>query len=128
MLLCHSHCDLDLYPIDPKINREHLLSMTNIWMKFEEAGPYQTLVIDLTRLHTTDGRTDLQTAAKQYTPSSSKGGIIVIMLYLFNALKILTLLFSESRLVGVLEPLMTKACCPTGVDGVEGSDEVSQSL
>ena len=34
MLLCHSHCDLDLYPIDPKINREHLLSMTNVFIKF----------------------------------------------------------------------------------------------
>ena len=28
MLLCHSHYDLDLYTIHPKIDREHLLSMT----------------------------------------------------------------------------------------------------
>ena len=66
-----SHCDLDLYPIEPKINREHLLSMAKVCMKFEKAGPYQTLVIDRARLYTMDR----QTSAKQYTPSSSKGGI-----------------------------------------------------
>ena len=74
MLLCHSHCDLGLYPIDPKINREHLLSITNVCMKFEKAGPNQILVFDWTRLYTTDGQTDRWTGAKQYTPSSLKGG------------------------------------------------------
>ena len=56
MLLCHSHCDLVLYLTDPKIDREHLLCMTNVCMKFEKAGPNQTLVIDHTRLYTTDGQ------------------------------------------------------------------------
>ena len=60
MLLCHSHCDLDLYPIELKINREHLCSITNVCMKFEKAGPKQTLVIDRTRLYTTDGPSDRQ--------------------------------------------------------------------
>ena len=52
--------DLDLYFIDVQIDREHLLSMTNVFMKFEKAGPYQTLVTDRTRLYTswTDQRTD----------------------------------------------------------------------
>ena len=57
MLLCHSHCNLDLYPIDPKIDMVQLLSMTNVCIKFEKAGPNQTLVIDRTMLDTTDGRT-----------------------------------------------------------------------
>ena len=48
MLFCHSHCDLDLYPIEPEMDREHLLSMTSVFMKFEKAGPNQTLNIDRT--------------------------------------------------------------------------------
>ena len=76
MLLCHSHCDLDLYSIEPKIDREHLLSMTNVCMKFEKAGPNQTLVTDRTGLYMMDRWTNGQTGAKQYIPSSSKGGII----------------------------------------------------
>ena len=31
------YCDLDLYQIDPKINKKHLLSM-----KFKKAGPNWT--------------------------------------------------------------------------------------
>ena len=73
MLLCHNNCDLDLYPIEPKINWEHLLSMTNVCMKFEKAGLDQTLVIHPTRLYTTDGPTDRLTVAREYTPSSLKG-------------------------------------------------------
>ena len=46
MLLCHSHSYLNLYSIEPKIDMEHLLSMTNVCMKFEKAWLYQTLVID----------------------------------------------------------------------------------
>ena len=58
MLLCHSHGDLDLYPTDPTIEREHLLSTTNVCMEFEKTGPNQTLIIDRATLYTTDGRTD----------------------------------------------------------------------
>ena len=54
MLLCHSHCDLDFYPIAPKINREYLLYITNVCIKFEKAGPDQTPIIDRTRLYTMD--------------------------------------------------------------------------
>ena len=39
-------------------------------MKFEKAGPNQTLVIDSTRLY----MKDRQTGAKQYTPLLRKGG------------------------------------------------------
>ena len=52
--------------------------MTNACMKFEKAGLNQTLLIDQTRLYTTDGptnrRTDGQTGAEKYASSSSKGG------------------------------------------------------
>ena len=59
--------------------------MANVCMKFEKAGPNQTLVIDRTRLYKTDGRSDGQTGAKS---SSSTGGgwggggaiIIIIMI------------------------------------------------
>ena len=50
MLLFHSHCELDLYPIEPKIDMEHLLSMNNVYMKFGKAGQNQTLVIDWTKV------------------------------------------------------------------------------
>ena len=67
-------CDLDLYPIDRKINREHLLSMTNVCMKFQKAGPNQILVIDLTRKY--DGRTDRETdrQVKSNIPLFFEGG------------------------------------------------------
>ena len=39
MLPCHSHCYLDLYPNQAKIDREHLLSVTNVCIKFEGAWP-----------------------------------------------------------------------------------------
>ena len=74
MLLYHSHCDLDLYPINPKINGEHLLSMTNVCMNSEIAGTNHTLVIDRTRLYMTDRRMNQRTGSKQSTPSSSMGG------------------------------------------------------
>ena len=39
-LLCDSHSDLDLYPIDPKIEREHQLCMTNVCMKLDQSKLY----------------------------------------------------------------------------------------
>ena len=36
MLLCHSHSDLELNPIDPKIHRDHLLSISDVCMKFNK--------------------------------------------------------------------------------------------
>ena len=60
MVLCQSHCDLDLNPIDPKIDREHSRSMANVCMKCEKAGPNQTIVVDWTMLYTMDGPTDGQ--------------------------------------------------------------------
>ena len=53
-----------------------LLSMTIVCMKLEKAGPNQTLDIERTRLYKTDGPTERQTGAKQYTPSSSKGCVM----------------------------------------------------
>ena len=32
-----------------KLNSEHLIYMTNVFMNFDKAGPTQTLVIDQTR-------------------------------------------------------------------------------
>ena len=46
--------------------------MTNVCMKFEKAGPTQTLLNDPTSLYMTERQTDQatngQTDAKQYTP------------------------------------------------------------
>ena len=39
-----SNCDLDLWPSDPKINRGHLLLMTNLPIKFELCGLKRSLV------------------------------------------------------------------------------------
>ena len=76
-LLCHSHCDLDLYLIDPKIDTEHLLSVTNVCMKFEKARPKQTLVIDRTRLYTINGWTKPWTdRCKAIYPHLFQEGII----------------------------------------------------
>ena len=49
--------------------------MTNVCMKFEKAGPNQTLVIDQTRLYTTDGLADSCTAISS---RAEEGGGIVI--------------------------------------------------
>jgi hypothetical protein len=38
--------DLDLWPLDPKINRDHLLVMSNHHTKFEVPRPKRSLVID----------------------------------------------------------------------------------
>ena len=65
------HCDLDLLPRNPKINRGHLLVMTNPNTKLEDPWAMSYLVIDRTRF--VYRPTDRSTFAKQYTPSSSKG-------------------------------------------------------
>ena len=39
------HCDLDLWPSDLKINRGHLLVVTNLHIKYEVPGPKQKLFI-----------------------------------------------------------------------------------
>ena len=57
----HTHYDLDLHLNDPKINREHLLSMTNVCMKFEKAERNKTLGIDRTWLYMTDRQTERRT-------------------------------------------------------------------
>ena len=69
------HCDLDFHLIDPKINREHLRSMTNVRMKSEKARPNQTVVIDQTRKY--DRLSDGQTGAKQYTRGRHNNGMSV---------------------------------------------------
>ena len=66
-------CDLDLNLIDPKIDREHLLSMTNVCIKFEKAEPYQTVVIDRIRLNKTDRLTDRQVQSNK-PPLLRRGG------------------------------------------------------
>ena len=70
------HCDLELWPRKPKFNKCHLLVMTNHYTKLED-DPWamSSLVIDRTRF--VYGWTDQQTCAKQYTPTSLKGAIIL---------------------------------------------------
>ena len=67
------HTDLDLWPTDLKINRVHLLVMTNQPTKFEVPGPKRSQVIDRKPFGLP---TDRPTCAKQYTPLLSEGGII----------------------------------------------------
>ena len=43
------HCDLDLSPRNPKLNRGHLLVMTNNHAKLEDPWAMSSLVIDRTR-------------------------------------------------------------------------------
>ena len=70
------HCDLDLSPRNPRFNRGHLLVMTNHHTKVENPWAMSSLVIDRTRFAYGPMYpwTDRPTSAKQYTPSSLKGG------------------------------------------------------
>ena len=43
-------CDLDLWPINPKVNRAHLLTKTNTHVKFEDCGAKRSQVIEQKRL------------------------------------------------------------------------------
>ena len=68
------HFDLDLSPTDPKLDRGHLLFMFNLHVKYED------FVIHVNGIEDNQHKlfslpTDRATLAKQYTPSSSKGGI-----------------------------------------------------
>jgi len=73
------HCDLDLWPTDPKINRGLLINKGYNPMKFEGSGSKITRVIERKR-SVTDGQTDRQpdgwtdrrTKQKQYV--SPRGG------------------------------------------------------
>ena len=72
--------DLDLWPTDLKINRDHLLIKDYLPTKFEASGAKPSWVISCTRLRATgiptDIPTDRPTGATQYAPPFSKGGII----------------------------------------------------
>ena len=69
--------DLDLWPTDLKINKDHLLTKDYLPTKFEASGAKRYWVISCTRLRDTDIPTDRPTCATQYAPPSSKGGIII---------------------------------------------------
>ena len=82
-------CHCDRWPWNPKVNRGHLLVMTNHHTKLEDPWAMSSLLIDQTRFvyGWTDQRTDWLTRAKQYTPSSSKvggGGIIIIITHIIS--------------------------------------------
>ena len=77
------HCDLDLWPRNPKFNRGHLLVKTNHHTKVEDAWAMSSLVIDRTKF--VYGQTDRLKSAKQYTPTSSKGGIIKFSIFLSSS-------------------------------------------
>jgi len=53
------HCDLDLWPTDPKINRGHLINKGYHPLRFEGSGSKGTRVIERKR-SVTDGQTDRQ--------------------------------------------------------------------
>ena len=71
-----SHCDLDLWPTDPKINRGLLPNKGYHPMKFEGSGSKGTRVFERKEVWQTDRRTDSQTdrrtRQKQYV--SPRGG------------------------------------------------------
>ena len=67
--------DLDLWPTDLKINRDHLLIKDYLPTKFEASGAKPSWVISCTRLRATDIPTDRPTGATQHAPPFSKGGI-----------------------------------------------------
>ena len=75
--------DLDLWPTDLKINRDHLLTKDYLPTKFEASGAKRYWVISCTRLRATDIPTYIPTyrptGAKQYAPPFSKGGINIIV-------------------------------------------------
>ena len=63
--------DLDLWPTDLKINRDHLLIKDYLPTKFEASGAKPSWVISCTRLRATDIPTDMCNAI---CPSFFKGG------------------------------------------------------
>ena len=76
--------DLDLWPTDLKINRDHLLTKDYLPTKFEASGAKRYWVISCTRLRATDIPTDRPTyrptdiptdRCKAICPPFSKGGI-----------------------------------------------------
>ena len=78
--------DLDLWPTDLKINRDHLLTKDYLPTKFEASGAKRYWVISCTRLRATNIPTYIPTyrptGAKQYAPPFSKGGINICMIYI----------------------------------------------
>ena len=71
--------DLDLWPTDLKINRDHLLMKDYLPTKFEASWAKPSWVISCTRLGATDIPTDLPTyrptGSTQYAPPFWKRGI-----------------------------------------------------
>ena len=68
-------CDLDLWPTDLKINRDHLLTKDYLPTKFEAHGAKRYWVISCTRLRDTDIPTYRPTdRCKAICPPFSKGG------------------------------------------------------
>ena len=71
--------DLDLWPNDLKISRDHLLIKDYLPTKFEASRAKPSWVISCTRLRATDiptyRPTYRPTGATQYAPPFSKGGI-----------------------------------------------------
>jgi hypothetical protein len=82
-------CDLDLWPLDPKINRVHLMVMTNHHTKFEVPRPKRSLVIDWKPFGLqTDGPTDRQVQSN--IPSFLRSGGIIMkchyVVYMHNVI------------------------------------------
>ena len=73
------HCDLEVWPADPKNNRDHICAISNILTKFGVHGLSKTQVIERTKIE----GTDRPTCAKQYTITSSKGVMIIVQNIIF---------------------------------------------
>ena len=106
------HCDPDLWPSDPKIYTSYLLIMTNLLLQYEDFMIYsfqnnQRKPFGLPN----DRPTDRQTIAKQYIPSSSKGGMI----------KYCTLFYSDSILFNSTSLLKGRKLCISRVISIHTS-------
>ena len=81
------HCDLDLWPFDPKVHRAHTWLMERLHVKFHEdrckGEAFMRLKpFYLTARLQTDGQTDGRTGWFQYTPLNSLRGYNYVQIYI----------------------------------------------
>ena len=93
------HCDLDLWPFDPKVHRAHTWLMGRLHVKFHEdrcrGEAFMRLKpFYLTARLQTDGRTDRRTGWFQYTPPNFIAG--GIMMYHHTKLELPCAIFHKN--------------------------------
>ena len=89
--------DLDLWPTDLKINRDHLLTKDYLPTKFEASGAKRSWVISCTRLRDTDIPTYRPTDRPTYRPTGAKQYALLFQRGGIN----IALSFSETHIEGM---------------------------